>query len=275
MIAPGEYKPLFQSVLENPWLNSLLSVTLLVAMFRYRESLVPGFLHLFTAMVEEEIAFLTVMVYWGLWKCWLMPEEQPSGHIPATREAKTKERVRIVTLALLELLLSLSLSQAPSYWDYLYCLTAFTFTAVRSLYHEQLDLLSLLFLAIYLMQNFIVHAVDFVVVQQCLGMQNDEQLFTRMFSYKVFQGVLVLQLALVYAQSIRPTLAVVQENPRVLLTIFNHTIVVNCTMVITFLYEITFYDQHQRASIFRTMLIKVFTTNISVYLFAVIYSHWL
>ena len=125
------------------------------------------------------------------------------------------------------------------------------------------------------MQNFVVHAIDFVLVQKVLEMQNDEQLFMRMFSYKLFQGVLVLQLALVYAQSIRPTLTIVQENPKVLLTIFNHTIVVNCTMVVTFLYEITYYDQHQRASIFRTMLIKVFTTNVSVYLFAVIYSHWL
>lgn len=53
------------------------------------------------------------------------------------------------------------------------------------------------------------------------------------------------------------------------------TVPVNLLMLTTYLYELTFYDTHQRSSIFKTQLTKVFVTGLSVYICALIYSHWL
>jgi hypothetical protein len=46
-------------------------------------------------------------------------------------------------------------------------------------------------------------------------------------------------------------------------------------MILTFLYELTVYDQHYRATVFETQLAKVFNTTWSVYLIAIIFSHWM
>ena len=46
-------------------------------------------------------------------------------------------------------------------------------------------------------------------------------------------------------------------------------------MLCCFLYELTVYDQLNRQNIFKAQLFKVVTTNISVYLIAIIYAYWI
>lgn len=46
-------------------------------------------------------------------------------------------------------------------------------------------------------------------------------------------------------------------------------------MIITFMYELTFYDQHQRQMIFKTQLIKVFNTVWLTYFYSTIYSYYM
>lgn len=113
-----------------------------------------------------------------------------------------------MVLAYAEMLLSLSLCSGSfeTFWPYVYCSFAFAFVAVRSVFKEQLDLTCFIFLVIYFTQNTLVHIVDLTIHQNFFETQNDEQLFLRMFSYKLWQVMLVGILSLVYSQSICPSI---------------------------------------------------------------------
>jgi len=87
--------------------------------------------------------------------------------------------------------------------------------------------------------------------------------------------LLLALLAFVYAQALKPTFDFVKENPRLLSTVFNLTIPCSGLMLMTYLFELTVYDQHQRQSICMTQLGKVFFTLASTYLLAVVYAHWI
>lgn len=82
-------------------------------------------------------------------------------------------------------------------------------------------------------------------------------------------------MAFVFAQSMFPTFEMVKDCPEILATLFKLTIPGNVLLLFAFLYELTFYDQHQRQTIFQTQLAKVFFTNLTIYLFSVVYSHWI
>jgi len=96
-----------------------------------------------------------------------------------------------------------------------------------------------------------------------------------MFSYKLFQTLICLSIAIVYSQTIKPSFEIIKENPRLLYSLFKMTIVLNAMMLVTFLYELTFYSHKIRTVIFKTMLTKVFVTMIAIYFIAIIYSHWI
>lgn len=55
---------------------------------------------------------------------------------------------------------------------------------------------------------------------------------------------------------------------------FKLTIPMNGLMLVTFLYELTFYDQKIRKVIFKTQLAKVFMTILSCYFMSIIYSSY-
>jgi hypothetical protein len=150
----------------------------------------------------------------------------------------------------------------------------FTLVALRSVFSEYMDLTAMMFVLVYFSQNFIVNAIDFAFFKQYMGYYHDD-LFLRMFSYKVFQGTLCLMISFVYAQSFQPTFNVIKETPGLLIMIFKLTLPCNMLMLFTFMIELSFYDQHQRAMIFRTELAKVFFTNVSAYFIAVIFSNWM
>ena len=200
----------------------------------YRDILTPRFAHLIFSVVDDEVNFVTVMCYWLLWKCLLVPET----------ELKQEDRVKSVVLSAIEMFAALSFTYGNYYsiWPWIYCSCVFGLTAVRSIYREQLDLVITLSAGLYWSMNLIVHLVDFLVLQQIHGHINDEQLFLRMFSYKLFQALLVLQLAIIYSQSLQPTIKSIQDSPIILLRLFELTVPVNALMFVSFLFELTFYD---------------------------------
>jgi hypothetical protein len=149
------------------------------------------------------------------------------------------------------------------------------FVALRSVFKENLDLTFTIFVFIYSIQNLLVHLVDLALHSSFEEEATDDELFLRMFSFKLFQFVLCMLLSLIYSQAICPSIEIFTAYPRLLYTLFTLTIPVNILMLTTYLFELTFYDQHQRAVIFKSQLTRVFVTNISVYIFAIVYSHWI
>lgn len=135
-------------------------------------------------------------------------------------------------------------------------------------------MISLFFVGAYMMQNFIVNSIDYLVFKQAMGYYNDE-LFLQMFSYKLFQAAICLVLGFVYAETIKPSIPFITEHPAIIVTIFKWTIPLSICMLGSFLIELTFYNHHQRSKVFKTELTKVFSTVVSVYLIAIIYSNWI
>lgn len=181
----------------------------------YRKQLTPDFIHFITCVVEEEADFVCIMGYWCFWKCFLVMDPQKVNKFDAS--GKVEERVKLVARAGIEVLVSLVLAQVvhgafQDFYPWVYCLSVFAFTAVRSIYFEQLDLWFVLFLVTYFTQNFIVNVIDFGYFRHWLGFYTDEA-FHRMFSYKVFQAVLCALISFVYSQTICPTFDFVKETP--------------------------------------------------------------
>lgn len=86
-----------------------------------------------------------------------------------------------------------------------------------------------------------MHSIDFLLFQHLIGYYQDI-LFQKMFSYKLFQFILCLLISFLYSQAIKPTFKVIQDHPSLLLTVYNLTIPCNILMLVTFLFELTFYD---------------------------------
>ena len=51
-------------------------------------------------------------------------------------------------------------------------------------------------------------------------------------------------MSFVFAQGMYPTFEFVKECPEILATLFKLTVPGNIMLLLTFLYELTFYDQH-------------------------------
>jgi len=155
-----------------------------------------------------------------------------------------------------------------------YAFAILCLAAVRSIYYEYIDTMSMFFIIMYCSLNFIVNSIDFIYFRKSLGFY-DDWVFHLMFSYKVFLILLCIIVSFVFSQSIKPTFATLKEHPVLLSTIFNLTIPTNIAMLCCFLYELTVYDQMDRRNIYQTQLFKVVATNISVYLIAIFYSYWI
>lgn len=70
----------------------------------------------------------------------------------------------------------------------------------------------MVFLVLYFGQNFVVNSIDFVIYKHMLGFYNDE-LFLRMFSYKLFQFVNCTLISFVFAQGMYPTFQLIKDCP--------------------------------------------------------------
>lgn len=228
-------------MLETPWFEFCQSMVMLVILMNNREAITPDFAHFITCMVEDEVHFICVMLYWLLWKCFLVPD--PIFEKMKDDASKNEHRIKVVARAFLELTLSLALLNQTfdSFYPWIYCYSLLTFVAFRSIYYEKIDLTVTIFVVLYFCQNFLVNMIDFVVNKHMLGFYNDE-LFHRMFSYKIFQTINCFIVSFVFAQILHPTIETVAEYPQVLYSVFRLTIPCNLLMLITFLVELTFYD---------------------------------
>ena len=96
-----------------------------------------------------------------------------------------------------------------------------------------------------------------------------------MFSYKLYQQVLCFLISFVFAQSLKPSFETIREKPMILSKIFKLTPVLHILMLVSFLYELSLYNQHERSQIFKTQLTKVFLTATSFYFVSIIISSWI
>ena len=63
-------------MLETPWFEFCQSIVILLILINNREVITPDFSHFVTCIVEDEAHFICVMLYWLLWKCFLVPDSQ-------------------------------------------------------------------------------------------------------------------------------------------------------------------------------------------------------
>ena len=133
----------------------------------------------------------------------------------------------------------------------IYSICIFSLAAIRSIFHDFLDLFITLFVGCYTMLNLSVNVFDFIVYRKAMGFYDDVD-FHHVFSYKYFQIIQCLIIAFVFSQSMQPTFQTIKEHPPILNTVFNLTIPTNVLMLATFLIELTFYNQHHRSVVFQT-----------------------
>lgn len=123
-------------MMSSPWFDFCESITLLVVMINYREILTPDFIHFVTCIVEDEAHFICITVYWLVWKCFFIPEDQNISDAQ-----KIEERVKVVARGLIELTLSLLITMGTfeSKFPFAYCYAIFVLASVRSIYYEKID----------------------------------------------------------------------------------------------------------------------------------------
>ena len=217
------------------------------------------------------------MIWWLTSQCFLTSDPQ-STKMLSNSQVK-QETMKICARAIFELLvvllcLNVSTNHVESLWDYVYCFATVALLSVKAVWREQTKVFFRIFATVYLLLNIIVNSIDFIVYKQILGFYNDE-LFNRMFSFKVFQGALCMVTAFVFSEALRPQSKVVGDQPGVLAIVYNLSFPSNIALFVTFLFELTFYEEEQRNSIFKTQLAKVFFTSTIYFLLGVVFSHWL
>jgi len=58
-----------------PLIDFTLSITILLLLIEKREIITPDVLHFISSMVDDEVHFICIMVYWLTWKCFLLVDE--------------------------------------------------------------------------------------------------------------------------------------------------------------------------------------------------------
>lgn len=137
------------------------------------------------------------------------------------------------------------------FYSWIYCLSLFAFICLRALFSETLDLITIFLVLTYFFQNFIVNSIDYLIYRKALGYYEDV-IFQQMFSYKLYQFTICLTLALIFSQTLHPSFTIILNHPVLLKHSFKLTIPLNLLMLITFLFELTFFDQKVRKVIFKT-----------------------
>lgn len=269
----GSIQAAWTKAAESQFFDSSVSIVIFSLLVWCREPLTPDIFHFVMCVDEEEVHYLFVSCLWLFYKCCLEPD--PAFVNQLRHERIVEERFKIVARSALEMALALLALQTVSdtYSQWAYCFSAFALMAIRTIYKDWLDLTAFIFVIVYFAQNFIVNMIDYIVYKNFLGYYHDEQ-FLKMFSFKIWQFCTCLLVSFVYSQTLSPSFQAVKESPAVLSTFFRLILPTNILMLFTFLFELTVYDQRQRAQIFQSHLAKVFFTITALYFLAIIFSHW-
>ena len=119
-----------------PVIDFTLSITIMLALIEKREVITPDVLHFISSMVDDEVHFICIMIYWLTWKCFLLQDENKITKF--NKHQIVEERVKIVVRGLLELTVALTLSQPnfENFWPWIYCYGMYILMALRSIFSE-------------------------------------------------------------------------------------------------------------------------------------------
>jgi len=131
------------------------------------------------------------------------------------------------------------------------------------------------FIGIYLLQNFVINSLDWVLFKRKnTGYYHDDQ-FLRSFSFKVYQALIGLLFSALFGQSFHPTVKALTVAPELLKALFNLTMPASVLLLLNFLFELTSEEPDVRSLIYRSELAKVYFSVIYWYVLAMIFSNWL
>ena len=265
---------MYNAITGNEFFSSTVSIVVMFFLAANKDYLTPDIFHFLTCVDEEEVHYIFATGLWLYFKCLLEPS---AGHMKQVPQSKYREeRLKIIIRSAMELAISLLALQSitDSLWHWAYCFSVFILASARTLYKDQLDLTAFIFLFVYFSQNFLINMIDFIFFKHYMGFYHDE-MFLKMFSFKIWQFAMCLLVSFIYSQTLRPTIQTLKQNPQLLITLFQLLLPINILMMFTFLYELTVYDQEHRTQIFRSALSKVFFTTLALYFIAIIFSHWI
>ena len=159
---------------------------LLTFLMLYRSWLTPEFLHLVSAVEDDEAHCVFIMLLWLCYRCFLEPDIQVSKAM--TAEKVWDERLKVFARCSLEFnvtMMALTATVESSVWPWTYCTGVLLLFAARSVVREWLDLPFLIMLVAYFVQNLIVNVIDLAFFKHSLKFETDEAL-VNLFSYKLW-----------------------------------------------------------------------------------------
>ena len=137
---------------QSLWVDSIVSVATYIALMYNRHDLTPDILQFITCAVLEELFFVSATIYWLIWKCFLMQDEQTVNKFNKSKQFE--DRAKVIIRAGLEMVVSLVAFQLVfepfyTFWPWVLCLSVFTFAAIRSVFYEFIDIWTLFFIVTY------------------------------------------------------------------------------------------------------------------------------
>ena len=136
-------------------------MALLAVMMVYRSWLTPEFLHVLTAVEDDEAHCITVMLLWLWFRCFLEPNTQSSKSF--TTEKLWDDRLKVFARCSLEFnltMLTMLFHYEQSHWPWVYSTVVLLLAAIRSVLKEWLDFPFFVAIVAYLAQNLIVNIID-------------------------------------------------------------------------------------------------------------------
>lgn len=119
-----------------PIIEFIISITILLILIDQREVVTPDTMHFVSSMVDDEVHFICIMIYWLTWKCFLIQDENKITKF--NKHQIVEDRIKIVVRGLLELTISLTLAQSTfeNFWPWIYCFGVYGLIALRSIFSE-------------------------------------------------------------------------------------------------------------------------------------------
>ena len=77
-------------------------------------------------------------------------------------------------------------SQIETSAEMVFIFVLYAFACLRALFSSKVDLMIVIFIVAYFIQNFVVNTIDFIAFNKFIGFYDDTE-FHKMVSYKIFQ----------------------------------------------------------------------------------------
>lgn len=129
-----------------------------------------------------------------------------------------------------------------------------------------------IFVVIYLTVTFWVNLTDYIFNGLIMDYYHDE-FFVSSFSYKIHQLVLVTLVAVIGSEFMSPS-KLTANRPKLLTHLHRTQIPVSLSLLLTFLYELTWYTPQKRLRVFRTEIAKVLLTVVYLNLASLFLMSW-